>query len=201
MHSRVTAGNKYPFLCSAGRSRGAYSLHTALPVHPVPDLRFMNIKNALLQRLLARWSRQSVTISDPSPAVPPAAAPVLSPAPAPQIDRLEVQGAIIEHLEWCVRFNERLSRERHTDQDLPDLPGADDSGLGQWLKRSRDGAPGQHPLFADLEREHQRFHVLADKALMLADSGHMHLASTLLNTDFERSRARLLDMLRTLQRG
>lgn len=161
----------------------------------------MNFKNALLQRLLARWSRQSVTISDPPPAEPPAAAAVASPMPAPQIDRLAVQGAIIEHLEWCVRFNERLGRERHTDEPPPDLPDAADSGLGQWLARSRDGAPGQHPLFAELELEHQRFHMLADKALMLADSGHMHLASTLLNTDFERSRARLLDMLRNLQRG
>ena len=98
-------------------------------------------------------------------------------------------------------FNERLGRERTPIESTAELPGATDSGLGQWLERSRQGAPGQHPLFAEIEQEHQRFHQLADKALSLADSGHMHLASTLLNTDFERSRARLLDMLRTMQRG
>ena len=84
--------------------------------------------------------------------------------------------------------------------------------LGSLLQNSVLGGPtyaamaaeaieALHAQRADLELEHQRFHMLADKALMLADSGHMHLASTLLNTDFERSRARLLDMLRTLQRG
>jgi hypothetical protein len=163
----------------------------------------MNLRNALFQRLLARWSRRSVTITDPAAAESPAMEPVRLPpqAPPPPLDRLDVQAAIIEHLEWCVLFNERLSRDRDASQPPTDLAGEQDSGLGQWLARSRHGAPGQHPLFAQIEQEHARFHALADQALSLADSGHMHLASTLLNTDFERSRARLLDLLRTLQRG
>lgn len=163
----------------------------------------MNLRNAIFQRLLARWSSRSVTITDPPDVELPSAAPVRAPeaAPPPPLDRLDIQAAIIEHLEWCVQFNERLSRERDTSRPAPALPDAVDSGLGQWLVRSRHGAPGLHPLFAEIEQEHARFHALADKALSLADSGHMHLASTLLNTDFERSRARLLDLLRTLQRS
>jgi hypothetical protein len=40
-----------------------------------------------------------------------------------------------------------------------------------------------------------------DQALALSDAGQMHLASTLLNTHFERSRTRLLDLLYGLQSG
>jgi hypothetical protein len=181
----------------------ARSAYAALPAPAVPDPHFMNLKNALLQRLLARWSSRSVTITDPAPAPAPAPSPAPSaaPTPAPRLNRLDIQAAIIEHLEWCVQFNERLSRDHTPIEAEAALPGASDSGLGQWLARSQHGAPGQHPLFAEIEREHTRFHELADKALSLADSGHMHLASTLLNTDFERSRARLLELLRTLQRS
>ena len=198
VHKRVKVSNKHPVLCGLCRAHSFACRDTALSVRPVSDLARMNLKNAIFQRLLARWSRQSVTIKDLPANTLPAAAPRHPVQTAPQLDRLEVQAALIEHLEWCVKFNERLGRERDTDQALP---GAADSGLGRWLASLRLTAQGQHPLIADLEQEHLRFHALAEKALALADSGHMHLASTLLNTDFERSRARLLDMLRTLQRS
>jgi hypothetical protein len=41
---------------------------------------------------------------------------------------------------------------------------------------------------------------MADRALALTRNGHMSQASTLLNTDFERSRSRVLDILRSLQK-
>jgi hypothetical protein len=56
-------------------------------------------------------------------------------------------------------------------------------------------------MFVELRHEHERLHELASQALMHARSGRMDLASTLLNTDFERSRIRVLETLRMLQRG
>ena len=149
----------------------------------------MQHKYALLQRLLKHWSRRSVTISEP----------LLTTAPATSgLDRLEIQAGIIEHLEWCAQFNERLGLDHSHSRPAPALPAAHESGLGPWLARARESAAGQHPLFDELEQEHLRLHALAAKALSLSDSGQMHLASTLLNTHFERSRTRLLELLRGL---
>lgn len=57
------------------------------------------------------------------------------------------------------------------------------------------------PLLQELADEYQRFHRLAAEALALVRADQMHKASTLLNTDFERSRARVLELLRSLQRA
>ena len=54
--------------------------------------------------------------------------------------------------------------------------------------------------FIKLKKEHLRFHELARQALDHAHHQRMDLASTLLNTEFERSRARVLDMLRGMQK-
>lgn len=145
------------------------------------------------------------------PVPPPAAAEEAAPAPAMapetralagRIDRLDLQAAVILHLEWCVAFNDHLS---HINQgeSLPvrGLPGAEQSELGQWLQRSGSRATGEHPAFAELLREHQHLHELADEALKLATEDRMDLASTLLNTDFERSRARVMALLREMQKG
>jgi hypothetical protein len=56
-------------------------------------------------------------------------------------------------------------------------------------------------MFGELLQEHQRFHELANQALGLARIGRMDAASTLLNTDFERSRARVLEILRAIQKS
>lgn len=121
---------------------------------------------------------------------------------AQDIARLDIQRALVHHLEWCVVFNERLHRANslltETEAHLPD---AHESGLGQWLARAAEQIVGHHEIFAELRQEHERLHELANRALIHARSGRMDLASTLLNTDFERSRTRVLETLRTLQRG
>ncbi len=121
---------------------------------------------------------------------------------AQDIGKLDIQRALVHHLEWCVVFNERLHRANslltETEAHLPD---ANESGLGQWLARAAEQIIGHHNLFAELRSEHERLHELASQALIHARSGRMDLASTLLNTDFERSRIRVLETLRTLQRG
>lgn len=120
----------------------------------------------------------------------------------PRLDRLDLQGALIHHLEWCVQFNDHLGLVNQAETPPPRLlPGADDSELGQWLQRSATRAPGRHPLFAELQTAHRHFHELADEALKLAGEGRMDLASTLLNTDFERSRAKVLGLLRDMQKA
>ena len=118
-----------------------------------------------------------------------------------KLDRLELQTAIIHHLEWCVLFNQHLSVEEAHKTELCTLPSASDSGLGQWLSAIQTSPEGDHPRLAALAAEHQRFHQLAHQALLLARQGRMDIASTLLNTDFERSRARVLDLLRKMQKG
>jgi hypothetical protein len=129
-----------------------------------------------------------------------AAGPLASSSPRDltDADRIDLQRAIIEHLEWCVLLNICLGRDGVAQ--VAELPDAPTSGLGRWLASARTGALGTHPLFAELASEQQRFHQLANQALAFAEQDQMHLASTLLNTDFERSRARILDILRTMQR-
>lgn len=133
---------------------------------------------------------------------PPAARFAAEPPPtALRLDRLDLQAAVIHHLEWCVQFNDHLGLINQSDMPPPrQLPGPDDSELGQWLQRAAARAPGAHPLFGELLREHRLFHDLADEALKLASEDRMDLASTLLNTDFERARARVLGLLRDMQR-
>ncbi len=123
------------------------------------------------------------------------------PVHIPGLDRLDLKQAIITHLEWCVLFNEHLGADKSLPPPKQDLPGERASGLGLWLTQARQRPPGQHPLFGELLREHQRFHELANQALGLARIGRMDAASTLLNTDFERSRARVLEILRAIQKS
>lgn len=130
----------------------------------------------------------------------PARAP-MEPVHIPGLDRQDLKQAIIMHLEWCVLFNEHLGADKSLPPPQDELPGERASGLGRWLTQARLKPPGQHPLFNALLQEHQRFHELANQALGLARIGRMDAASTLLNTDFERSRAHVLEMLRAIQKS
>lgn len=107
---------------------------------------------------------------------------------------------MILHLEWCVVFNEHLGADSSLPQATEPLPDGRSSGLGQWLAQTRQRQLGQHPLFAELEQEHLNFHRLAETALQLTRTDQMGQASTLLNTEFERSRSRVLELLRSLQK-
>jgi hypothetical protein len=111
-----------------------------------------------------------------------------------------MQTAIIQHLEWCVLFNEHLSADATGQTPLTALPSAADSGLGQWLDSIREASGESDSHLDELGDEHRRFHQLAQQALAHARQGRMDLASTLLNTDFERSRARVLELLRRMQK-
>lgn len=156
----------------------------------------MNIRK-LFQCFRKKRSEESTSTSHGNRAVSP---DVLT-QPLLPIDRLDIQRAMILHLEWCVVFNDRLGADSSLPPLQEALPTAHDSELGQWLAQARHRAPGRHPLFAELEQEHLRVHQLAEKALALTRDGHLDRASTLLNTDFERSRTRVLDILRSLQQG
>ena len=116
-------------------------------------------------------------------------------------DKLALQTAIIHHLEWCVLFNEHLSADATGQTPLTALPNAADSGLGQWLDTIRQVSGGSNAHLDELGDEHRRFHQLAQQALAHARQGRMDLASTLLNTDFERSRAQVLELLRRMQKS
>jgi hypothetical protein len=161
----------------------------------------MNLQQ-LLARLLWPRSRTGQQPVNPAPALAPVpervgASTVVLPL---KLDRLDLQTAIIHHLEWCVLFNEHLSVDpAHAHHTTP-LPDAHHSALGHWLAKMSLRAAGGHPQFIELKKEHLRFHELARQALDHARHQRMDLASTLLNTEFERSRSRVLDMLRAMQK-
>ncbi len=115
------------------------------------------------------------------------------------LDRLVLQTAAIHHLEWCVLFNDHLSVDAQQAHQLPPLPSASDSELGRWLHLMRQGPAQGDTRFDTLVDENEKFHQLARQALTWARQDRMDLASTLLNTDFERSRVRVLDLLHQLQ--
>ena len=119
----------------------------------------------------------------------------------PALDPLEIQTAIIEHLEWCMLFNEHLGADPEMPHPLQPLADATDSGLGRWIAKLQQNPELQHPLLDELAQENRRFHRLAHQALDFARSQRMDLASTLLNMEFERSRARVLEILRWLQKA
>lgn len=97
-------------------------------------------------------------------------------------------------------FNEHLSVDVSLANHVTALPDATHSGLGRWIAQMEQRSAGRHPQFIALKEEHLRFHALARQALEHAQNQRMDLASTLLNTEFERSRARVLDMLRQMQK-
>lgn len=132
----------------------------------------------------------------------------MDPTPAPGagratqgLDRLDIQAAILLHLEWCVQFNEHLSGGIGRHHGLSPLPDARHCDFGRWLTTAADRAPGRHPRYAELVQSHERFHTLAEEALRLAREDRMDLAGTLLNTAFERERTHILSILRDMQRG
>jgi hypothetical protein len=172
------------------------------------DLCPMNIPN-LLQHLYRRRPTDSTSSGHGDLPMPAAPAQVPQrPLPRssgdasgqmPGLDRQDLKHAIVMHLEWCVLFNEHLGADKSLPAPVQDLPGERTSGLGQWLTQARQRPAGQHPLFGELLQEHQRFHELANQALGLARIGRTDAASTLLNTRFERSRTRVLELLRAIQ--
>ena len=152
-----------------------------------------------LYKLFQLWRSQRA-----SPPIEPSPPPFAAPAPEapPRLDRLDLQAALIHHLEWCVQFNDHLGQVRPDEPALVrTLPGAHDSELGRWLEDARTRAPGRHPKFEALVEAHLHFHDLAEEVIRLATEDRMDLASTLLNTDFERARARVLGLLREMQKG
>lgn len=150
--------------------------------------------NKLFQLLRGRRPTAPVT----PPPVPFAAAPSGAPL---RLDRLDLQAALIHHLEWCVQFNDHLGQVRPDEPPLVrTLPGAQDSDLGRWLRDAQSRAPGRHPLFGELQQAHAHFHDLAEEVIRLATEDRMDLASTLLNTDFERARSRVVGLLREMQK-
>lgn len=135
-----------------------------------------------------------------APVEPPPTPFATAPAPL-RLDRLELQAALIHHLEWCAQFNDHLGQVRPDEPPLVrTLPGAQDSELGRWLWDARSRAPGRHPLFSELQQAHTHFHNLAEEVIQLATEDRMDLASTLLNTDFERARVKVVTLLREMQK-
>lgn len=149
-----------------------------------------------LLRLLERlpWVRPRTRISDP-----PSTDADADTSTHPSFDRLDVQEAVIHHLEWCVLFNEHMAVPPSALPGMEPLPDAEHSALGRWLTHMARRPVGRHPQFEALQQEHQRLHALAKQAMDYARLQRMDRASQLLNTEFERSRATVLQLLRSMQ--
>lgn len=139
---------------------------------------------------------------------PPAARTAPEPSPLSQADqipsraeRLDLQEALILHLEWCVQFNDHLAAP--PGQHAPEADGmaADRSPLGQWLAAMATRSLGRHPHFAELVDAHRQLHAHALETLHLTSTGRTDQACTLLNTGFERERLRVASLLREMQQG
>lgn len=114
----------------------------------------------------------------------------------------DVQSAIIDHLEWCRAFSEHLASHSVLPGQAPAPTHPPQNRLGLWIQRTElHSRVGQHPAYGALKEEHRRCHSLAEQALSLARANRMDQASTLLNTDFERSRVRVIELLRAIQRS
>ncbi len=113
---------------------------------------------------------------------------------------IDLQAAVIHHLEWCVLYNEHLAVDTSRSQHIAPLTDADESPLGKWLNLTVARCAHLDARLVELQREHMKFHAVARQALALARNNRMDLASTLLNTDFERHRARILELLREMQK-
>lgn len=118
----------------------------------------------------------------------------------------QIRQGVIAHLQWCARFNELLAGtpedsllpEQSDRLAAPPLPDHRSSGLGQWMADARTQLGDRHAGLVQLEKEHQRFHLLAMEALSLIRERRIEQAGHLLNNDFERSRVRVVELLRAL---
>lgn len=113
------------------------------------------------------------------------------------LSRLDVEHAITTHLEWRLRLNEWLSQD-----EVPPAsgwPSAEQAGLGLWLMRVRQYQNCQPSTLTELETEYHLLHGLSVQALHHAHQDRVGLASTLLNTRFERSHRRLMHLLHSLR--
>ena len=125
---------------------------------------------------------------------------------ARRLTEAQVRQGVIEHLQWCARFNELLAGTPE-DSVLPPadgkpapapLPDAQHSGLGHWISDMQVHLGKDHPGLLQLEKEQRNFHQLAHEALGLIRERRIEQASLLLNNDFERSRVRVVELLRSL---
>ncbi len=150
---------------------------------------------------LLPWSRARSSLATGPDGASTASATGSRPGEVVLPDRLDLQAAVIHHLEWCVLYNEHLAVDPNRSRHIAPLTDADESPLGRWLNLTVARCAHLDARLVELQQEHGRFHAVARQALALARNQRMDLASTLLNTDFERSRARILELLREMQKG
>ncbi|GAA6143738.1 hypothetical protein [Hydrogenophaga sp. 5NK40-0174] len=131
-----------------------------------------------------------------------------APAPAQHyLSKKDIRHAIVEHVQWCATFNDHLSGTTDSvlpgaalpASGLPPLPDAVKSGLGQWLRDQEEAFGAARPVLQEIRAEQLRLHTLAKEALRLTRRHRFGDASKLLNTDFERSRQRIVQLLRSLE--
>ncbi len=123
-----------------------------------------------------------------------------------QLSKSAIRRAIVEHVQWCALFNDHLSGL--TDSVLPDTPSSTDlaplpdavqSGLGKWLRENEKAFGTARETLQEIRAEQIRCHTVAKEALRLSRAHRFGQASKILNSDFERSRQRIVQLLRSLE--
>ena len=125
--------------------------------------------------------------------------------PQPEVRKLpqEVAGlnfmtAINAHNQWKTRLEASLQGGGDETLDLAEAASDTACTLGQWIYGPGGAAYGNLDSFAELRREHARFHRDAGTVLSEARMGHAEAARALLQGDYQRASDRMKMLLAKL---
>jgi hypothetical protein len=115
------------------------------------------------------------------------------------IRRLDIDAAIAAHENWKARLDAYLAGKSSEDFRPEVICFDDRCDLGQWLHGPGRERLGKYASFKLLVDEHRNFHYHAANVVSFVESGRLDKAVNLLGTDFERSSARVIELLRLLK--
>ena len=116
-----------------------------------------------------------------------------------EVHRLDVDAAIAAEESWKVRLDAYLAG-KSTEDFRPEVICFDDRcELGKWLYGPGRARLGKYTSFKLLVAEHKNFHYHAANVVSFVESGRLDKAVTLLTTDFERSSARVVELLNLMK--
>ena len=112
---------------------------------------------------------------------------------------LDVQAALMAHMNWKLRLETYLDG-RSTEDLRPEVICFDDRcDLGKWIHGPGQQRLGRLPGFADLREKHRMFHYCASNVVSLAQSGKQEEARRLLKGTYENFSQQVCDDLTQLQ--
>jgi hypothetical protein len=116
-----------------------------------------------------------------------------------EVHRLDIDAAIAAEESWKARLDAYLAG-KSTEDFRPEVICFDDRcELGKWLYGPGRARLGKYTSFKLLVAEHKNFHYHAANVVSFVESGRLDKAVNLLTTDFERSSARVVELLNLMK--